>query len=102
MDWLQNNRYFEFVEEEEPTPDQPNVAIEKQEPKPVVQPAKEEPKPDKSAEGSVVKPAITDNEETPLLVDSEKPSNTPYLITAVALAVVAAGSAAAYIYMKKK
>ena len=37
-----------------------------------------------------------------LVLDPEEPSKTPYLITAVALAVVAAGSAAAYIYMKKK
>ena len=102
--WLEDNRYFAFDYEEEPEPDRPVVVTAKEEPKtdkPVVDPVKEELKTDKPAETSVVKP-ITDNEKTELLVDPVEPSNTPYLITAVALAVVAAGSAAAYIYMKKK
>ena len=103
--WLEDNRYFAFDYEEEPEPDRPVVVTAKEEPKtdkPVVDPVKEELKTDKSAEGSVVKP-MTDNEKTePLVLDPEEPSKTPYLITAVALAVVAAGSAAAYIYMKKK
>ena len=106
MNWLQDNKYFAFEQEEQTKPDQPAVATVKEESKPdqpVADPVKEEPKTDNPAEVSVVKP-ITDNENTELLVDldPEKPSNTPYLITAVALAVVAAGSAAAYIYMKKK
>ena len=106
MNWLQDNKYFAFEQEEQTKPDQPAVATVKEESKPdqpVADPVKEEPKTDKPVEVSVVKP-ITDNENTELLVDldPEKPSNTPYLITAVALAVVAAGSAAAYIYMKKK
>ena len=107
MMWLQDNKYFAFEQEEQTKPNQPAVATVKEEPKPdqpVADPVKEEPKTDKPAEEVPVVKPITDNKDPELTVnlDPEEPSNTPYLITAVALAVVAAGSAAAYIYMKKK
>ena len=52
MNWLQDNKYFVFDQEEEPKPDQPVVVTPKEEPKtdkPVVDPVCEESKPYKPA-----------------------------------------------------
>ena len=52
MNWLQDNKYFVFDQEEEPKPDQPVVVTPKEEAKtdkPVVDPVCEESKPNKPA-----------------------------------------------------